>query len=134
MPLLTPVGGEILVSGFTIAWGIFVETRYVSQWTIWFSIVPLIVVLTTLNLEFVMYAFLTLFLILSIIVVHLTGNYSQPLKQFVGAKAYGTITLAIGLVEAGLSPFGLLPTILYIGIFVGILFVVVLAVKWYRSS
>lgn len=119
MAVIDPVVGEILISFITIVWGIFVETWFVSRWTIFFNIVTLIAVLATLDLSGQVVGFLVLFLILSFGAVGITGH--QVLKQFVGAKAYGTITIAIGFAEKGwITDSQILPAMFIIAMIVGV--------------
>jgi len=97
MPVFTPIQGEFLVALFTIGWGITVESWYVSRHTIWFNVVPLLVMMTTLELSSGVLSMLFGYVIVSILLVNATGRDGHLLKQIVGAKGYGSLALTLGL-------------------------------------
>ena len=93
--MLDPFTGQIFIALFTIFWGIIVESWFVSRWTILFNVVPYLVLLMTFNLgEWA--NLLGWYVIISILLSLVSGH--QGLKQVVGAKGYGALSLALGLV------------------------------------
>lgn len=98
MSILTPVGAEILIAGVTIMWGIIVETWFVSRWTIFFNIVPLIASLAVFDGNAGIVWIMFLFLLISIPLVIVSGK----LRHIVGAKGYGTLSLNVGLLNANI--------------------------------
>lgn len=98
--LFTPVQGEMLIALFAIGWGIVVESWFVSRHTIWFNIVPLIVMMTTLELNSEALRFLTGYVIISLIAVNVSGY--DWLKQLLGAKGFGVLSLIFGMGASGL--------------------------------
>lgn len=128
MPVLTPVGAEILIAGVTIIWGITIETWFVSRWTMFFNIVPMIALLATFESDSWVVLFMGIFLAISFLLIGVSGW--QWAKQLVGAKGYGVFALTFGLVEAKIiTPDQFLPTLGMIGFFVGLFWLAVYLIK-----
>ncbi len=90
MPYLDAATGVALIAYFTMAWGIVVETRFVSRWTLWFNVVPLLVMLMQYDLgEFAPY--LIGYTLITLALVFITGR--QWLKQLFSTKSYGALML-----------------------------------------
>lgn len=104
MPAFTPEQGQFLIALFTIMWGIFIETWYVSRWTITFNVVPVLVMMTTLDLSEGMLQFLWVYAIGSIGIGVVTGE--PEIKQIVGAKGFGALSLASGMINVDKVSFG----------------------------
>lgn len=95
MAILTEYSGDLLIILFTIFWGIVIETRFVTRHTIWFNVVPLIVLLSTIELDFgdeLTYGLIG-YAVGSIALSMIPRQ--QEIKQLVGAKGYGSLSLAL---------------------------------------
>jgi hypothetical protein len=105
MPVLTSFEGELGVALFTIFFGIVVESRFASKWTILFNVVPLLFLLSSVDLPqtieyiFVGYSFVSIALAFAVgeTLFKRKREAYNNLKQLVGAKGYGALTLAIVL-------------------------------------
>jgi len=90
MDMLT---GQILIAVVSISWGIIVETWYVGRWTVFFNLTPLFVIMMTQDLG----DFIWIIVGYTIFAILLSQINSQALRQLVGAKSYGTLTLSLAL-------------------------------------
>lgn len=128
MPVLSPVGAEILIASVTIVWGILIETWFVSRLTIFFNIVPMIALLATFDSDSGVVGFMALFLFISFLLVGISGW--KWAKHLVGAKGYGVFALTFGLIEAKIVPSEqFIPILLVIGFGVGLVWLMVYWVK-----
>lgn len=90
MPFIDEGTGITLIAYFSVSWGILVETRFVSRWTLWFNVVPLLVMLMQYDLgEFA--PWLIGYTLFTLALVFVTGN--QWLKQIFGTKSYSALML-----------------------------------------
>lgn len=98
MPLLTSAEADFTIIIFTIFWGIIIETRFVSKWTIIFNAVPLITLLSTIDFADETILFLIGYALGSIVLALCVPQH-QEIKQLVGAKGYGSLSLSFFIVQ-----------------------------------
>ena len=122
MAYLTPQQADLLVILFTIFWGIIIETRFVSRWTILFNVVPLVTLLSSVDMQPDLMYFLVGYAMGSIGLAFIPKQ--QNLKQLVGAKGYGSLSLSIWIFK---------PTNLTVEvIIIWIIFAVIVYVLWWK--
>ena len=124
MPLLSEPFGDLFIILFTIFWGIVIETRFVTRHTIWFNVVPLVVLLSTieLNLDDVLTYGLIGYAIGSIGLSMVPKK--QKIKQLVGAKGYGSLSLSLFIFRPSEFP-------LEVSLAIWIVFAVVVYAVWW---
>ena len=122
MPLLTSQEGELFVILFTIFWGIVIETKWVSRTTILFNVVPLVTLLSSVDMQFDLMYFLIGYTLFSIAFVFIRKN--QDVKQLVGAKGYGSLSLSIWIFKPSNLTFEVLV--------VWAVFAVIVYVLWWK--
>lgn len=128
MPVLSPIGAEVLIAIVTIAWGVSIETWYVSRWTIFFNIVPMIALLASFDSDSGVIGFMLVFLFVSFLLIGISGW--QWAKHLVGAKGFGVFALVFGLVQAEVIPSDQsIWMLLIIGFFVGLVWLMVWVIK-----
>jgi hypothetical protein len=109
--------GSILVGVVTTIWGITVETRYAGYWTIFFNVIASIVIIATVDVPSEFLVVMGIYLIVSIFAMSRNGTKSQPLKQVVGAKSFGALTIVLGIFQYFHLPLNWIRlTILWIGL------------------
>jgi uncharacterized membrane protein len=96
LQFLSPLQGEILGSLVLIGFGVWMETRYVSWWSVVGNISGLILALTTLDLEP-----LTLVLLIIYIGIGIASVLKRRRKLYVlfGSKTYGSLMLILGILS-----------------------------------
>lgn len=97
MPFLEPIFASLLISCVTIWYGITQETRFVSRGTILLNALTVFVILFSLNISSGLAFLLILYAVFGLVLRKTVGK--QYLKFWYGAKIFGSLTLAIGMVE-----------------------------------
>ena len=74
MPLLTEPSADLIIILFTILWGIVIETHFVSRWTILFNVVPLVTLLSSIDMGDTLVIALIGYAVGSIVLALVHGN------------------------------------------------------------
>ena len=98
LPLLAPIQSEIIWSLITIGYGVWKERHFVSYSTAIFNLAGFFMVLATVDLPTSFAFLLLIYALLGALVAH-AKDYT--LMNLLGSKPYGSLTLALGLYQAG---------------------------------
>ena len=97
MPFLEPIFASLLISCFTIWYGITQEPHFVSRGTILLNSLTVFVMLFSLNISSGFAFLLILYAVFGLILRKTVGL--QYLKFWYGSKVFGSFALAVGMVE-----------------------------------
>jgi hypothetical protein len=104
LPPLTDLQAQVILALFGVFFGIVIESRFASRWTIFFNVAGLLMILSTVELSLDNYYLLGGYTAAATGIGFLKGNKYKTLKHLFGAKSYSALMLSLSLFQAKIIP------------------------------